>query len=403
MPQLKDPDGLYYDMLQIRNYWNALYPSGVALQPVDVFMNAQQTLHSYTIDNATIQSPLEVVPDAYDLNLPTVPVGLVMWVYLEVANPYSMPMLLALSETGMSGVGSQKRRSTAINSLNAARFDHRKLDMAPHWTSRVDSSALYEEPADVTAHTQQSYQQQSYQQQSYQQQSYQHQSHEQQQSDINAFRATRRRIRPPAVSAADANIPRLVTGAVVYTATEEQAGISLSALSKASVAAARTGDPSPPASGTAPRAGQKHNQGVIKPSNSIKANSGGIATGQLGDGGGSFGCDEAGEYPFIYYSPSMRQLDAVVQPHSVGRFGPLLYVPCTQLAAAAGSAAVPVQTHSTQQSFYLYNNFTGVNRIDLHAATGVPLLLVENVTSPATPATPMHEPPQPFSSFSCDH
>ena len=127
MMDVKTPAAAYKIRQRLKRKWLAQFPSGLPLPPVDVIVQAPQTRHVHRVENTTMQSPLAVMADLYSLRLPVCSTGDVNWFYINVFNPFKFPLSFSLrqSRSGSSGGGGvvQPQRSVNFSAMELSNSD----------------------------------------------------------------------------------------------------------------------------------------------------------------------------------------------------------------------------------------------------------------------------------------
>jgi hypothetical protein len=93
----------------LKDTWMHSFPRGLPLPVGVVYMDAAQTTHAYRIDNATLQSPQMFTPHSYVLQMPTARVGQVHWFYLQVYNPFESHVAFSLIDEANSEASKRMR------------------------------------------------------------------------------------------------------------------------------------------------------------------------------------------------------------------------------------------------------------------------------------------------------
>lgn len=101
LSRVRDPESLYVSLLSIRELWHQTFPlEGMLLPEARVMMISAETTHRYVMKDIKILSPLTYSPLNYSVNIPTAQIGQVIWFYVEVTNPYDLPVMYTLQDSG---------------------------------------------------------------------------------------------------------------------------------------------------------------------------------------------------------------------------------------------------------------------------------------------------------------
>jgi hypothetical protein len=143
MMDIKAPASAYKIRQRLKRKWLSQFPSGLPLPPVDVVVQTPQTRHVHRVDNTTMQSPLAVMADLYSLRLPICSTGDMNWFYINVFNPFKFPVSFSLHQS-KSGSSS----SSSSSSLSPPPQPQRKVNFT---AMELDSSSLNSRPETISA------------------------------------------------------------------------------------------------------------------------------------------------------------------------------------------------------------------------------------------------------------
>jgi len=116
---LEAPASAYQIRLRLKKKWLSSFRSGIPLPPTKLLIQSSQTRHVYHIHNSTVQSPLALMPDIYSIDLPTSRMGDFTWFYIEVYNPFKFPISFSIRESA----GKSTFRKQTMSSLNFTELD----------------------------------------------------------------------------------------------------------------------------------------------------------------------------------------------------------------------------------------------------------------------------------------
>lgn len=309
--------------LRLKQTWLNSFMQGIPLPTSSVHVDTAQTSHVYRIENATLQSPQMYFPHSYTVHLPTVRVGQVQWFYLHVYNPYELPVMFSLLEETTS------ETTKRMKALGGLFFQPTGLEvnMLP---KVVQASSRYQCMGSIMG------------------------------SNVRTSRS------PMPCECRNSNIKRLnesyceigLTGPVEGGINVDEGvvfrsrslSIVHSAVSYSSASAALS---SLNKLFTTDVAGSTEGpQGAISSADGTSA-----AAPVAPRPHSSF------ELPFL--PQSSVDTKWIVMPRSTARIGPFLYAPRTKTSTFAGTADA-----KPKSSFYIYNNFTGYDMVDIYTSAG---------------------------------
>ena len=86
----------------LRQAWAESFPLGFPLPPIELVLEAPQTMHTLVVENVTVVSPLELLPLRTVLELPVLWVEQSAVVAVVVRNPFLVPVSFSLAIEGFS-------------------------------------------------------------------------------------------------------------------------------------------------------------------------------------------------------------------------------------------------------------------------------------------------------------
>ncbi|KAJ1441144.1 hypothetical protein B484DRAFT_390819, partial [Ochromonadaceae sp. CCMP2298] len=97
-PYFSNPSQAFEAAQRLKHSWLYTFSGGIPMPQAVVHITAAQTSHQHVISNATLQLPHSLSPHSYSVYLPTVRVGQVQWFYLELRNPFALPLVFSLHD-----------------------------------------------------------------------------------------------------------------------------------------------------------------------------------------------------------------------------------------------------------------------------------------------------------------
>jgi hypothetical protein len=108
-PYFSNPSKAFEAAQRLKSSWLHTFSAGIPMPQATLQVTAQQSSHTHKISNATLQLPHVIAPHSYSVYLPTVRVGQVQWFYLELRNPYAIPLTFSLhDDLGSSSVAATR-------------------------------------------------------------------------------------------------------------------------------------------------------------------------------------------------------------------------------------------------------------------------------------------------------
>ena len=126
----------------LRQAWSEAFPRGFPLPPIQLVLEAPQTMHSLVIENVSVVSPLELLPLRTVLELPVLRVEQCAVVAVTVRNPFLMPLSFSLAVEGWRPrVPGNKQLPQFHSSKDAVRIEGQPIYAEE--TSSADSVLAY--------------------------------------------------------------------------------------------------------------------------------------------------------------------------------------------------------------------------------------------------------------------
>jgi len=141
---LETPVSAYQIRLRLKKKWMDSFRNGIPLPTTKLLIQSSQTRHVYHIQNATAQSPLVLMPDLYTIDLPTSRMGDFTWFYIEVYNPFKFPVSFSIREPNGKST-SKKQTFSALNFMDL----ERSSSSASVTSLAINSDGLEESGVDV--------------------------------------------------------------------------------------------------------------------------------------------------------------------------------------------------------------------------------------------------------------
>lgn len=87
----------FQEHIKLKNEWTRTYPNGFTLPPAEISLKTPATHHIALIPETKYFSPLTLVPDINQIQLPPVLLEQVVIFYLKVHNPFSVPVAFSIA------------------------------------------------------------------------------------------------------------------------------------------------------------------------------------------------------------------------------------------------------------------------------------------------------------------